>query len=103
MIKNNFIEKIRLLDQLYQQSCDAIGNPPPSVVWTKNNASNDSSNHLQVKGKMLFFEKLRIQDSGDYRCTAANSVGSTWKSLRLKVLQPNSRKDSNGMKFNVWK
>ena len=98
MITNIFNDMERFLGKSYHYYCDAIGNPAPSVHWTRNNTTNASSDHLKIKGKVLYFDKLKVQDSGQYKCIASNSVGSTSKSLRIKVLPLNSSKPSNGMK-----
>ncbi|XP_068713160.1 muscle, skeletal receptor tyrosine protein kinase-like [Montipora foliosa] len=63
-------------------SCTIDGDPPPSVIWTKNgeelklaensrvNVSSTSNNHS------LIFTGIQRSDAGEYRCSASNREGN---------------------------
>ncbi|XP_068759297.1 fibroblast growth factor receptor 4-like isoform X2 [Montipora capricornis] len=76
-------------------SCTIDGDPPPSVIWTKNgeelklagnsrvNVSSTSSNHS------LIFTGIQRSDAGEYRCLASNSEGNLTSSpVTLTVHSP---------------
>ena len=56
-------------------SCEAIGNPEPTISWNQNGAPLNTGIKLSDDQKQLTIEKLRKEDSGEYRCVAFNSLG----------------------------
>ena len=64
--------------------CVAEGLPPPQVVWSRLDNASLPSNH-ELVGNNLQLHSLSMQDSGGYRCTAANTLGTdvaiTWLSV----------------------
>ena len=60
--------------------CKATGNPVPTISWTINGFSLDSSNisrmNLSYGGKQLTITNVNRTDSALYRCMAKNSLGS---------------------------
>ena len=58
-------------------SCNATGNPAPSISWTKDgSAVNSPKISLSLDNKQLTITNVSRDDSGDYRCVANNSVGA---------------------------
>ena len=60
--------------------CDATGNPPPRISWTRNGISVDLSGNSRISfsadKKQLTITNVSRTDSGEYRCVANNSVGN---------------------------
>ena len=58
-------------------SCNATGNPAPSISWTKDgSAANSLRISLSLDNKQLTITNVSRDDSGDYRCVASNSIGA---------------------------
>ena len=70
-------------------SCNASGNPVPTISWTKNgspvNASNNSRVSLSKDKKQLTITIVSRTDRGEYRCVANNSVGNTASAATLDI------------------
>ena len=77
-------------------SCNATGNPAPTISWTKN--GSPISNHrisLPPDKKQLTITNVNRTDSGEYRCVASNSLGSdTSSAATVNVLCKYSITDS---------
>ena len=60
--------------------CNATGNPVPTISWTINGFSLDSSNssrmNLSYEGKQITITNVNRTDSAVYRCVAKNSLGN---------------------------
>ena len=64
-------------------SCNASGNPLPTISWTKSGLLITSSDEPQ---KNLNITNVNRTDSGEYRCVANNIVGNaTSNAATLKV------------------
>ena len=62
-------------------TCDAIGNPVPSMSWSRDGSpveTSDNSSRISfsVDIKELTITNVSRTDSGEYRCVAENSVGN---------------------------
>ena len=58
-------------------SCNASGNPTPSISWTKDgSAVNSPRISLSSDNKQLTITNVNRYDRGDYRCVANNSIGA---------------------------
>ena len=61
-------------------TCNATGNPEPTISWTRNGfpvkTSNDSSISFSEDKKLLTVTNLNRTDSAEYRCVANNSIGN---------------------------
>ena len=62
-------------------TCDAIGNPVPSISWSRDGSpietsDNSSRINFSVDKKQFAITNVSKTDSGEYRCVAKNSVGN---------------------------
>ncbi|XP_033962060.1 ADAMTS-like protein 1 isoform X1 [Pseudochaenichthys georgianus] len=83
--------------------CEALGNPEPSLTWTK----NGKELHYNSRVGLLSSGSLRIQspskpDEGLYTCTANNRLGTTSLSSLLQITGGKGRScvQSNGIGAN---
>ena len=51
--------------------CNATGNPPPNITWTK-----DGNQTVLYQGETYMMRNTQRQAAGDYTCTAWNGVGN---------------------------
>ncbi|XP_019358574.1 PREDICTED: immunoglobulin superfamily member 10, partial [Gavialis gangeticus] len=72
--------------------CEATGNPPPTIHWTKVSSGTDVSkskrdNRFEVFANgTLSIQNVNIQDRGQYLCVAANQHGSDRLLVTLSVV-----------------
>ena len=59
-------------------SCNATGNPVPTISWTKDGSpiSSNSRISLSSDNKQLTITNVNRTDSGEYRCVANNKLGN---------------------------
>ena len=59
-------------------SSDANGVPEPTFSWTKDGSAVTADNRISLSAdnKNLSITNVNSTDSGEYRCVAANSVGT---------------------------
>ncbi|XP_077571540.1 hemicentin-1 [Stigmatopora nigra] len=67
--------------------CDVQAYPTPDITWTKDGQVLHFSSgvHILPGGQMLQLPRARVDDAGQYVCTASNSAGQDQKSLFLSV------------------
>ena len=81
-------------------TCTAIGYPVPTVVWQNSDGSGLSNNRLvsgspvisstgvgnvsRVSVELMVVGAMRV-DTGMYRCSANNSVGSATRNITITV------------------
>ena len=65
--------------------CSAIGNPEPTVTWTKVNGSLRDGSVKVGNGRRLDIIHSTFNDSGEYKCTAVNILGRDEKIVKLIV------------------
>ncbi|XP_051735859.1 basement membrane-specific heparan sulfate proteoglycan core protein isoform X14 [Ctenopharyngodon idella] len=63
--------------------CHAIGDPEPTVSWSK--VGGSLPDHVEVRGNILRIDQVTESDSGQYRCTATNNVGSEHSHVVLNI------------------
>ena len=61
-------------------SCNATGNPVPSISWTRDGSPIDRNANSRISfsadKKQLTITNVSRTDSGKYRCVASNSLGN---------------------------
>ncbi|XP_064793489.1 hemicentin-1-like [Oncorhynchus masou masou] len=67
--------------------CDVQAYPPPEITWTRDGQILQFSMgiHILPGGQMLQLPRARLEDAGQYVCTATNSAGQDQKSILLSV------------------
>ncbi|XP_024909220.1 hemicentin-2-like [Cynoglossus semilaevis] len=67
--------------------CDVQAYPPPEVSWTKDGQVHmlGTGVHVLPGGQMLQLTRAKLEDAGQYVCTATNSAGQDQKNIGLKV------------------
>ncbi|XP_036069528.1 hemicentin-1 isoform X2 [Oryzias melastigma] len=67
--------------------CDVQAYPPPEIAWTRDGHLLQFSTgvHILPGGQMLQLPRARLEDAGQYVCTASNSAGQDQKSFLLNV------------------
>ncbi|KAM9810462.1 hemicentin-1 [Neosynchiropus ocellatus] len=67
--------------------CDVQSYPPPEITWTKDGQllQFNTGVHILPGGQMLQLPRARLDDAGQYVCTATNSAGQDQKSILLSV------------------
>ncbi|XP_032434339.1 hemicentin-1 [Xiphophorus hellerii] len=67
--------------------CDVQAYPPPEITWTRDGQVLHFSTtvHILPGGQMLQLPRARLEDGGQYVCTASNSAGQDQKSFLLSV------------------
>ncbi|KAJ8260293.1 hypothetical protein GJAV_G00179310 [Gymnothorax javanicus] len=72
-----------MLGNSVEFECQAVGEPKPTVKWSKVGGSVPPQ--AVVQGGMLKIERVNASDAGHYRCTATNDVGSVQSQVVLNV------------------
>ncbi|KAK2815392.1 hypothetical protein Q5P01_025859 [Channa striata] len=65
--------------------CQAEGDPPPAVVWGREQGPLPNGRYLVNPDQTLQIHYVTAQDAGKYTCTAANDVGVVTASAQLLV------------------
>nr|XP_057943826.1 roundabout homolog 1 isoform X2 [Doryrhamphus excisus] len=65
--------------------CQAKGDPPPAVVWSREQGPLPNGRYLVNPDQTLQIHYLTIQDAGKYTCTAVNDVGVVSATANLLV------------------
>ena len=70
-------------------SCDANGVPEPTFSWSKDGSAVTADNRISLSAdnKQLSLTNVNRTDSGEYRCVAANSVGTVYSNASRLTLQ----------------
>ena len=63
--------------------CLAVGDPTPSVRWTK--VGEDLSSSVQTSGPVLRITSAMVRDRGMYICSAENAGGTSQASAIIEV------------------
>ncbi|KAM6983719.1 roundabout homolog 4 [Tautogolabrus adspersus] len=70
--------------------CQAKADPPPAVVWSREQGPLPNGRYLVNPDQTLQIHYVTSQDAGKYTCTAANDVGVATASAYLIVEEPAS-------------
>ncbi|CAF98599.1 unnamed protein product, partial [Tetraodon nigroviridis] len=73
------------LGESAQFYCQAKGDPPPTVVWSREQGPLPNGRYLVNPDQTLQIHYVTVQDAGTYTCTAANDVGVVTASAQLLV------------------
>ncbi|XP_008330695.1 roundabout homolog 1 isoform X3 [Cynoglossus semilaevis] len=65
--------------------CQAKGDPPPSVNWSREQGSLPNGRYLVNPDQTLQIHYVTTEDAGKYICTAANDIGEVTVSAQLLV------------------
>ncbi|XP_019123425.2 roundabout homolog 1 isoform X1 [Larimichthys crocea] len=65
--------------------CQAKGDPPPAVVWSREQGPLPNGRYLVNPDQTLQIHYVTAQDAGKYTCTAVNDVGVVAASAQLLV------------------
>ena len=79
-------------------SCNATGNPLPTISWTRNGSLVHASGRINFSDgkKRLTITDVNRTDSGEYRCVASNRVGhDTSNATKLDVQCKTSISENN--------
>lgn len=70
-------------------ACRAMGTPVPTFQWFKNDQPINSDGRYDitqsVSGFTLVIKDCQLEDSADYKCTAANKAGSVSTAAKVTV------------------
>ncbi|CAK8691082.1 unnamed protein product [Clavelina lepadiformis] len=72
-------------------TCDAYGDPPPTIVWLKDGSPMFTGGprlRLSEDNRQLTVSDAREADRGEYTCVASNDVGEETQTHSLDVLVP---------------
>ena len=58
--------------------CNATGNPPPTISWTKDGSPLNNNQGILFSGdnETLSIASINRSESGNYRCVARNGLGN---------------------------
>ncbi|XP_061904281.1 roundabout homolog 1 [Entelurus aequoreus] len=65
--------------------CQAKGDPPPAVVWSREQGPLPNGRYLVNPDQTLQMHYLTMEDAGKYTCTAVNDVGVVTATAHLFV------------------
>ncbi|XP_056141178.1 roundabout homolog 1 [Lampris incognitus] len=68
-----------------QFNCQARGEPPPALVWSREQGPLPNGRYLVNPDQSLQIHYVTVQDAGEYTCTAVNDVGVVTASAQLLV------------------
>ncbi|KAK9536036.1 hypothetical protein VZT92_005855 [Zoarces viviparus] len=72
--------------------CQAKGDPPPAVVWSREQGPLPNGRYLVNPDHTLQIHYVTAQDAGKYTCTAVNDAGVVTASAQLLVEEATSSK-----------
>ena len=72
--------KTRIEGDTVAFTCNADGNPVPTISWARNGSPIDTDDNYRITfsedKKQLTMTNVNRTDSGEYRCVANNSLGN---------------------------
>ncbi|CAH3163880.1 unnamed protein product, partial [Pocillopora meandrina] len=91
-------------------SCNATGNPEPSISWVKDGFPINSNSRINFSqdNRLLTITNTSRTYSGEYRCVARNRVGNDTSNSKVNVLfQPEVTIDGDQEQYlakgsNIW-
>ena len=86
-------EIIQEMDQL-KITCEALGYPPPTIIWRRTNGRVSMSDYVSVPtgngnvtrvGVNMIITNASREDTGFYTCSANNNLGSDNRNVSITV------------------
>ncbi|XP_021231746.1 roundabout homolog 3 isoform X5 [Numida meleagris] len=77
-----------LEDQAAEFPCEALGDPPPTARWRREDGELPAGRWELLADNTLRISRVRAEDEGTYTCMAENSVGRSEASGTLTVRVP---------------
>lgn len=74
-----------IVGELAELTCEAHGDPKPSVTWSKDGDTSISRATFNNDGHILVIRDVIPRDSGLYECTASNMFGASHSATTLVV------------------
>ncbi|KAK0079139.1 hypothetical protein PV325_001681 [Microctonus aethiopoides] len=74
-----------LVDQTAEFACRVNGDPPPEILWRRDDGKMPIGRGHILDDKSLRIDRVTPQDAGTYICNAENSVGAISASATLTV------------------
>ncbi|PFX30135.1 Protein sidekick-2 [Stylophora pistillata] len=74
-----------IVGELAVLTCEASGDPQPSVTWSKDGDTSISRAKFNNDGHILVIRNVMPRDSGVYECTASNTFGASHSATTLIV------------------
>ena len=76
---------ILAVGELAVLTCEASGDPKPSVTWTKNGNTSIPRAQFKKDGRILVIQNVLPCDSGVYECKASNKFGESRTSTAVII------------------
>ena len=76
---------ILAVGELAVLTCEASGDPKPSVTWTKNGNTSIPRAQFKNDGRILVIQNVLSRDSGVYECKASNKFGESRTSTAVII------------------
>ncbi|XP_044137922.1 roundabout homolog 4 isoform X3 [Bufo gargarizans] len=73
---------------IVQFACGAEGNPKPIVQWSKEKGVLPTGRYAITNENTLCLQRVTVQDSGTYVCTARSNIGAVSAPAQLVVQDP---------------
>ena len=85
--------------------CNATGNPPPTLSWTKDGSPINNNQGIPFSGdnETLFIASINRSESGNYRCVARNGLGNDFSNPAKVDVQCKCSCNSFLFFFLIWK
>ncbi|XP_073686216.1 protein turtle homolog A isoform X2 [Garra rufa] len=68
--------------------CSALGNPRPTITWSKDGRPTNPQNKVKITNGSVSFHAVSRETSGQYQCHASNTEGNVTHLIKLKVIGP---------------
>ena len=85
--------------------CNATGNPPPTLSWTKDGSPLNDTQGITFSGdnETLSIASINRSESGNYRCVARNGLGNHYSSNPAKVDVQCKCSSNSFLFYLIWK
>ncbi|CAH1403032.1 unnamed protein product [Nezara viridula] len=102
----NTTQKV-LLDEKLLLNCSVIGNPTPTILWTRNMKQIDNITFPQVvlseNNQTLEIDEVDISDTGKYSCYCSNILGFVENNFNVEIIVPPDVKEESKSMEKIMK